>query len=147
MNKLWAFALLCSMSVTAAHADSLSAQDYSEIQQLYARYNLAIDSGDGEAWAATFTPDGVFDTYAGHDALVGFVKTWRQNMHGGARRHWNSNLVIAGNSRAATGSVYLLLVDIGSKPMSLAFSGSYSDTLVKTRQGWRFSKRMVTADV
>lgn len=32
----------------------LTADDYIEIQQLYARYNNAIDSGDAEGYAATF---------------------------------------------------------------------------------------------
>ena len=34
----------------------LTTQDYIDIQQLYARYNMSIDTGDGEAWAGTFTP-------------------------------------------------------------------------------------------
>ena len=146
MYKFWALCLVCLSVLVPAQAAELSAQDYAEIQQLYARYNFAIDGGDAEAWAATFTPDGVFNTFAGHEALVGFVKNWRANMHGGARRHWNSNLSIAGNSQTATGSVYLLLVDTSTKPVSIAFSGTYSDTLVKTKQGWRFSKRTVAAD-
>ncbi len=50
---------------TCAAAGGLSAQDYFEIQQLYARYNNAIDSGDAEGWAATFTSDGVFNTFVG----------------------------------------------------------------------------------
>src|SRR5581483_8124062 len=73
----------------------LTAADYTEIQQLYARYNTAIDSGDGAAWAATFVPDGVFNTNTiGHDALVQFVLDWRQNRNGANLRHWNTNIVI-----------------------------------------------------
>lgn len=146
MKKIIALLTVFLACTLPAHAAELSAQDYMEIQQLYARYNLAIDHGEAEAWAATFTPDGVFNTFAGHDALVGFIQDWRQNMHGAALKHWNSNLSIAGNSQAATGSVYLLLVDFSTKPVSIAFSGTYSDTLVKTKQGWRFSKRTVSAD-
>src|SRR5215475_6307699 len=125
MRKFWALAIFLNFIVPAYAAD-LSAQDYAEIQQLYARYNFAIDRGDGEAWAATFTKDGIFNTVAGHDALVGFVKNWRQSMQGGVRKHWNSNLSIAGNSEAAAGSVYLLLVDFSTKPVSIVFSGTYS---------------------
>ena len=38
----------------------LTAQDYTELQQLYARYNFAIDVNDAENMTATFTDDGGF---------------------------------------------------------------------------------------
>jgi hypothetical protein len=125
----------------------LSAQDNVEIQQLYARYNIAIDTGDAEGYAATFTPDGVFNQNAGHDALVGFVKMWREKLNGATRKHWNNNLAISGNSKEASGFVYLMLIDIGTKPASVLTTGSYTDSLVKTKDGWRFTKRTFKADV
>ncbi len=125
----------------------LSAQDNFEIQQLYARYNNAIDNGDAEGWAATFTPDGVFNTFSGHDALVGFVKMWREKLGGATRKHWNTNLQISGDSKEATASVYLMLVDFGTKPASILTTGMYSDSLVKTKDGWRFTKRTTKGDV
>jgi hypothetical protein len=131
---------------TCAAAGELSAQDYFEIQQLYARYNNAIDSGDGEGWAATFTPDGVFNTFVGHDALVNFVKTWREKLGGATRKHWNNNLQITGNSRDANASVYLLLVDFSTKPPSIVGTATYTDSLVKTKDGWRFTKRTTKGD-
>ncbi|HEX3913448.1 MAG TPA: nuclear transport factor 2 family protein [Steroidobacteraceae bacterium] len=129
-----------------AAAGALSAQDYFEIQQLYARYNVAIDSGDAEGYAATFTPDGVFNTMSGHDALVGFVKTWREKLNGASRKHWNDNLQISGNSKEATGHVYLMLVDISTKPASILTTATYSDSLVKTKNGWRFTRRTTKGD-
>lgn len=131
---------------TCAAAGELSAQDYFEIQQLYARYNIAIDSGDAEGWAATFTPDGVFNTSNGHDALVNFVKTWREKLNGATRKHWNNNLQITGNSKEASGYVYLMLVDISTKPASILATATYTDSLVKTKDGWRFSKRTTKGD-
>ena len=129
-----------------AAAGGLSAQDYFEIQQLYARYNIAIDSGDAEGWAATFIPDGVFNTSSGHDALVNFVKTWREKLNGGTRKHWNNNLQITGNSKEASGYVYLMLVDISTKPPSILATATYTDSLVKTKDGWRFTKRITKGD-
>jgi hypothetical protein len=131
---------------TCVAASALSAQDYFEIQQLYARYNIAIDSGDAEGWAATFTPDGVFNTFSGHDALVGFVKTWREKLNGATRKHWNNNLQITGNSKEANASVYLVLVDFSTKPASILTTATYTDSLVKTKDGWRFTKRTTKAD-
>jgi hypothetical protein len=127
-------------------SSGLSAQDYAEIQQLYARYNIAIDSGDAEGWAATFTPDGMFNTFSGHDALVGFVKTWREKLGGATRRHWNTNLRITGNGKEASGFVYLMLVDVGTKPPSIVGTATYTDSLIKTKDGWRFTKRTTKGD-
>ena len=131
-----------ALLATAANAAPMTAQDYFEIQQLYAKYNHAIDSGDGEAYADTFTPDGVFNNNAGREALVKFVKdAWVGRMNGATRQHWNTNLLINGDSKQATGSVYLMLVDLSTKPVSVMTMAMYDDQLVKTPQGWRFTKR------
>src|SRR5271170_4187669 len=146
-KRILAIAAAAAMLVgTSWAADTLSAQDNFEIQQLYARYNIAIDSGDAEGWADTFTADGVFNTFSGHDALVGFVKTWREKLNGASRKHWNNNLRITGNSKEASGFVYLMLVDISTKPASILTTATYTDSLVKTKQGWRFTKRTTAAD-
>ena len=116
----------------------LSTQDYLDIQQLYARYAMTIDSGDAEGWANTFTPDGVFNNSSrGHDALVQFVHDWRDKRNGADRRHWNSNLVLTPTDEGVSGSVYLLLLDTGVRPPVPNMSAVYEDRLVKTPQGWR----------
>jgi hypothetical protein len=144
---LAAAAIMANTAGAAGAPGALSAQDNAEIQQLYARYNIAIDGGDGEAWASTFTPDGAFNQLVGHDALVGFVKMWREKLSGATRKHWNSNLQISGNSKEASGFVYLMLVDISTKPVSIVTTATYTDTLVKTKDGWRFTKRTTKGDV
>ena len=149
MKKLLLLALAAAGFIAAGAAgaaDALSAQDNVEIQQLYARYNIAIDGGDAEAWASTFTPDGVFNQFVGHDALAGFVKMWREKLNGATRKHWNSNLQISGNSKEASGFVYLMLVDFSTKPASIATTATYTDRLVKTKDGWRFAKRTTKGD-
>ena len=149
MKKLWlsAFAAGVLLAGTCAAASPLSAQDYFEIQQLYARYNIAIDNGDAEGWAATFTPDGAFNTMVGHDALVGFVKMWREKLNGATRKHWNNNLQVTGDSKEASAFVYLMLVDYSTKPATILTTGTYTDSLIKTKDGWRFTKRITKADV
>ncbi len=139
--------LLVAMGGLAwAQQRKLSADDYVEIQQLYARYNNAIDSGDAEGYAATFTPDGVFNNFNGHDALVGFIKAWREKMGGANRRHWNTNLLITPTAEGASGSVYLFLMDVSTRPPTVATAAKYDDQLVKTADGWRFKKRTTKAD-
>ena len=124
----------------------LSADDLVEIQQLYAKYNWTIDAGDSEGYASTFTPDGVFNTNVGHDAIVKFADGFHAGL-GAHVRHWNTNLLILPTPTGASGQVYLVLVDFGTKPASIAASASYTDELVKTAQGWRFKKRATKGDV
>ena len=125
----------------------LTVQDYIEIQQLYARYNFAIDANDAGNMTATFTDDGEF--YAGtvvnglgHDGILKFMRN--RNRHG--VRHWNSGLVINGTQEEVKGAVYLLTVNVGVKPPALIEAAKYDDTLVKTPQGWRFKKRVVNKE-
>jgi hypothetical protein len=149
MKKVLLAALAAGLMFSGASgaAAGLSAQDYFEIQQLYANYNIAIDSGDAEGWAAKFTPDGVFNTFTGHDALISFIKLWREKLHGASLKHWNNNLQITGDGKTANGFVYLMLVDVTAKPVSIVSTHTYTDNLVKTKDGWRFTKRITKADV
>ncbi len=141
------FALLNSVAVSHAENNgALTPTDYIQIQQLYARYNDAIDSGNANAFASTFTTDGSFNDLHGHDALVGFVHYWRDKMNGSNMRHWNTNLVINPAGQGATGSVYLMLINIGVQPPVIALAARYHDQLVKTPDGWKFERRATTTE-
>lgn len=149
MNRaasFWAVVLVAgTLGATGAGqgADgSLTATDYIEIQQLYARYARALDLGDPEAWADTFTPDGVFRDAAGREELIAYA----ENSYGrrqGTGRHWNSQLVVTPTAEGADGSAYLLLLTVGTQPPGIGLAGLYSDKLVKTSAGWRFKSRRV----
>jgi hypothetical protein len=143
----WPAVVMLLAGFTSAHAAELTTQDYVDIQQLYARYNHAIDSGDAEGWAATFTPDGVFNQrFKGRDGLLEFMKQWQEKMNGANRRHWNSNLLITPSAEGASGKVLLMLLDVSTKPPSIIMTGQYTDALVKTANGWRFKSRDVNND-
>ena len=151
MNKTFGVAMALSAllltSNPAEAASRLTPQDMADIQQLYARYNFAIDTGDAAGWADTFTPDGVFaGRFTGREALMGFIKLWREKLGGANRRHWNSNLTLSPTPQGAHGAVYLMLLDVGAKPTGIASTGTYSDELVKTANGWRFKSRAVNND-
>lgn len=133
-------------AVSASAAEKLTADDHAEIAQLYAKYNHAIDSGNGAAWADTFTPDGVFrKTTVGRDALIKFVENFAKSSNG-AFRHWNSNLTVVGTPEGADGSVYLILWNVGVRPQTIVTTGIYIDKLVKTPAGWRFKSRDIKGD-
>ena len=126
---------------------ALDAADTLEILQLAARYNHAIDFGDPEAWAGTFTADGVFkggpEPVTGHEALAAFCAGFGQNMAGA--RHWTNNHVVDGDGDEATHTCYLNLVQSKKGSMSM-ITGRYHDTLKKVDGQWRFTERAVTPD-
>jgi hypothetical protein len=142
---LCALALAGTFSTFARKdAKKFTADDYIEIQQLYVRYNMAIDSGDAEGYAATFVKDGSFNNFNGHDALLQFIRGRKDAAN---FRHWNTNLEITPTAEGANGSVYLLLVDVSQKPPVIGSPAQYSDQLVKTPEGWRFKTRVTKSQV
>ena len=122
----------------------LSVEDRLAIQELIARYNHAIDGGDPDGWAATFAPDGTFESrgevHAGTEQLATFARGFQQRLPGA--RHWNNNLVIDGDGDLATTTCYLQLWREGQ----LASEGRYVDTLRKIDGQWRFASRKVVRD-
>ena len=129
---------------------ALTLEDRLTIQELYSRYNHAIDSGKGEAWAATFTSAGTFTsngrTHTGPVELTAFGSAMAKNMKA---RHWVNNLVIDADGDGARGSCYLMLLRLtpGEQPPATSLvTAIYNDTLVKENGAWRFSSRTVAID-
>ena len=126
----------------------MSAEEIIEINHLTNRYNQAADSGDGKAFAETFTEDGILempgsDPIVGRNALEVSGDSFPQLIEG--VRHWTNNQVVEINGDSATARCYLLLLSAGSPP-NIMTTGSYSDELIKTDQGWKFTKRSVSLD-
>jgi hypothetical protein len=131
----------------------VSVEDYIAIQQLYADYCQALDRGEGERFAATWTVDGEFTggrgpgranddrtPRKGKEALTTMGQT-------SGTRHFNANLVITPTGpNTAKASVYLLLYTARTNPPTFVETAIYDDTLVKTAQGWKFKKRVVWRD-
>ena len=127
----------------------LSVADHNEINDLLARYNHAIDSGDAAAWASTFTADGTFTsggrTRTGSQELEAFAADFATRMPGS--RHWTSNVVLEGDGDQATARSYLLLLKTGGgEPASIATTAIYEDTLRRVDGAWRFTSRTVARD-
>jgi hypothetical protein len=133
-------------------AERLTADDYIEIQRLYANYAHALDKGEGERFASTFVLDGEFTAGRGpgrggevRNPIKGEDALLKMGSRGGLR-HFNANLVITPIPEGAKGSVYLLLFNVRDIPATIVETAIYEDTLVKTARGWKFKKRVVWRD-
>jgi hypothetical protein len=120
----------------------LTFEDKYEITELVARYNYALDTGDGDAWAATFTEDGVFGTLTGTESLAEFARD-RDNAR---QRHWTNNLVIDGEGREATLSCYLHVTLVGAPGIEIVTTGLYTDQLRRVDGEWKFARRELEID-
>jgi ketosteroid isomerase-like protein len=127
----------------------LTTDDVLAIQQLYARYNHAIDSGDADGWAACFTPDGTFSSasgnFAGTQQLADFARAFASRLKA---RHWTNNLVIDGSGGEATGTCYLMLLRLvgEGQPPAILTTGIYRDAIVRHGGAWKFAARNVASD-
>jgi 3-phenylpropionate/cinnamic acid dioxygenase small subunit len=123
-----------------------------DIQQTMVRYAESIDYGDHPTWAATFTPDGVFDVrrrgeplfkHVGTAELLAFVKT-----HSHAPDTYHKHVLglptIDVDGDEATGRAYFSMMhESPTGPMVLVF-GRYLDKFVRTDDGgWLFAERIV----
>ncbi len=145
---------------------TLTAMDYAEIQQLYARYAFAYDTAEenGEVYARTFTSDGAFNFPNGDPRkrcepvspgskaaeCKGFAALAKLARGTGVTKgpltlsHVTTNIVIEPSPEGAKGKAYLSLPGIGPEGGGMRVSGLYEDTLVKTPDGWKFKLRLYT---
>jgi uncharacterized protein (TIGR02246 family) len=150
-------ALVVSATVLAGGQQrTISAADYAEIRQLYARTGMALDSGaeGGQAYARLFTADASVQdekgaTIAGRDRLAAFAKgdapKAATDMH-----HYIYNVRVDTPANGSViGQAYVVVATLGAQgqPMSVAAGGKYLDELVKTSDGWRIKSRKFTPAV
>jgi ketosteroid isomerase-like protein len=128
---------------------ALSSEDLLAIQGLVARYNHAIDTGDSEAYVATFSKEGVLSwperELEGHEALGQLAKSIPSPRQ---HRHITTNLVIDGDGDKATLKAYLQVYSLSGDPAQMVVTGSgkYDDTLTKADGSWKFVHRGYTPD-
>ena len=140
---------------------TLTSQDYSEIQQLSARYAFAIDTctNSGYDYADLYTDDGQFSVSEGWGDVGGVLAKGREALAvaaGGGKNgcqdpktqlgygihHIAVNHVILPLAEGAIGKSYLLAIGVGGKPTTIELQGGYEDVYVRTPAGWRFKSRV-----
>ena len=123
---------------------ALTAADKLEILDLVARYNHAVDSGNGPAYADTYTDDGVFEyprgRAEGRQGLIDLVQAIADHIPG--VRHWSGNWVIEGDGDHATMRCYLLNEATAGRPQFIS-TGIYHDTLQRVNRAWKFTRRII----
>ena len=128
----------------------LTAADYFEIYDLYAAYAIALDTGDGAARVATFTPDGTMSSYLSDhvpyhmDRMLEATNRYerKERPTGG---HLQASIHIVPTAEGASATCYALIGG-GTKNADgddVWLPAFYTDTLVKTADGWRFKTRDV----
>lgn len=126
---------------------ALSSQEKSDILELVARYNFAIDHRCAEDWADTFTDDGIFRIdkvvrAQGREALIAHVR--KRMVEGALVRHWTNNAIIDGEGDRARLRIYLAVYDITRGPDAPYMFAEYDDQLVKIDGCWKFKVRDIT---
>lgn len=127
----------------------LSAEDTVAIQQLVARYNFAIDSGDGESFAECFVPDGRF-TWSGADVVQGgpaLAQFGSSLTRLGIIRHVVTSCLLEGEGDRVSSRAYCQVFAIDGDGRSYVLSqGVYHDSLVQVDGAWRFEERRYVTD-
>jgi hypothetical protein len=159
-----ALAVACSMAPAIVHAGqqggarvpALTTQDYIDIQQLNARYAVAIDecTNNGYDYAALYTEDGWFGPsrngrmlakFQGRDKLAeaarGSMKSCDEVPWKGIK-HMYVNHVIVPSAEGATGRIDLVAIGLDGDPHKVEHQGHYEDVYVKTPKGWLFKSRI-----
>ena len=125
-------------------------EDRIAIEDLYADYVWALDSGNVAAFLKLFTDDGVFgDTadnrYIGHDAIRGYVSGLIARPEFRGRQHIISSLrYTASEGRigvTALWHVFKWVKSTGAKTVETA--GHSDDVFVKIGARWLFNQRLV----
>jgi uncharacterized protein (TIGR02246 family) len=129
---------------------AIAIEDRIAIEDLYADYVWALDSGDVAGFLALFTDDAIFgDTagnrYTGHDAIGRYVSGLAARPEFRGRQHIVSSLRFSGAGErigvTAFWHVFKWVKATGAK--SLEVCGHSDDVLVKSAARWRFQQRLV----
>jgi ketosteroid isomerase-like protein len=158
-STLTALLLLCAAPAFAANYG----EDRALIEDLQARYLFALDFQDPQAYANTFTEDGVLDYGAGQikgrkaiaDMVSGMKERTKQQrekdaaLRPSAGRHSITNIVISVNGDKATSVAYWShMGNANPERKSVVNSfGHYEDELMKVNGQWLFSKRKIYNEV
>ncbi|MBH0123506.1 nuclear transport factor 2 family protein [Rhodococcus sp. NPDC003382] len=112
--------------------------DLVEINQLLARYAVNMTKNDVEGVMAVFTPDGTYRAFGDAFTLDQFPELVAAAPKG---LFMTGTALVELDGDTATGTQPLCFVDQTTHNMRI---GYYSDTYVRTEDGWRLKTRSMT---
>lgn len=123
----------------------VSTEDRLAINELFARYNWALDTANGDAVADEFIDGGVFDgsasTWAGREEIKSMVAGSREGDGEFRSQHWALNSVIVGEGDTLTVVSMSICPAMNGSEFQMAFMAYYVDTVVKINDQWKFERR------
>lgn len=125
----------------------ISFEDKLEIQELTARYAMAMDKGNLEEWLGTWADDGVWEggvgRYEGKVALKSLFHDLGERISG--KRHVMTNSIISQIDSDVVHTCYILIFERETSTHCIG-TGVYSDKLKKVDGRWRFAHRTIKLD-
>lgn len=152
--------LFTALAAKSGYAADSYAEDRAQIEDLQARYMFALDFRDADAYASTFSEDGVLDYGAGElrgrAAIRDFILNGRKNaeaeaakdtsgLRPAAGRHNITNIVVKIDGNKAAGRAYWFHMGNNNpkRTATLDSFGHYDDEMVKVNGKWLFGKRKI----
>ena len=142
-----------SSSTNEQKSTIISVDDKIIIQELIAKYNLAIDTKNIDEWTNTWTDDGIWTTTFGEAKGKTELKNMFNqitNEFASGKRHTSTNIIIedaSSTNNMASAKSYLTVIEAQSTPEVVA-TGVYNDTLKKDGSGkWKFFQRKLDIDL
>jgi hypothetical protein len=131
----------------------INTEDKIFIEELIAKYNLALDNSNTDEWTNTWLDDGIWTTTFGEAKGKTELKNMANqitNEFANGKRHVSTNIVIedtSTKSSMASAISYLTVIDAQNRPEVIA-TGVYNDTLKKDGSGkWKFFQRKLDIDL
>jgi len=137
--------------------NTMTPQDRLEVMELIGRYQRCIDSGDYDAYAENFVPDGVVEWANGVRHGRAEIRDWVKEMVGrgqvGAEpaflRHFvGLPYIHEGNSERCAARTYMVIFQYDAEGKVAANTHwTYIDDIVKHEGRWLFEKRYMQLDL
>ena len=127
-------------------------EDKFAIEELIARYNQSLDSGDYVTWVACWaedaTLDGIGKLLTGKPQIQAFADQYEGSTRSkiNALKHYTVNILSRIDGDTATSSSYLQLVNTTDKGVKILFTGRYEDDLIRINGQWQFARRKLHQD-
>jgi uncharacterized protein (TIGR02246 family) len=137
--------------VTTA-TSGLAVEDRLEIHDLYSRWCVAIDEGDAQAWADTFTEDGIFRLTTHPVRATGRAEllAMAENVYAhdqGLNRHQCYNILLTADGPLVRGRADALVLELRTGgDARIIKTCRYADTIVRRAGRWVFAERVITWD-